>query len=391
MCKRVLCFLAAIVSMLSLTACWDHVEISEMLVIAGIGLDADVSGQTYYATVEIINVEADGDKNIAAEIVEGKGDTIPGAIENAMLMAGGVMFGNHCKVIVLGESLARSGIGTVIETVLRSPDFNKTVDILIAKESDAKDIFTKKTVVNDVISYELAKILRKNEKTRKNTISTGAYMLHESLSGRYASSVIPTVHVERNRDEDVLSVDGCAVLTGDRLQCFLDGDQCKLLHIVTRNSGEIMMTMRGGNPLDTPVNVKIINSRVSLHPRMNGNELRMDVAVYAKATLEDAVLTGYDMTSRESGEFLSERISRELSADIHALIETVQSVCAADIFGFALEYQDAYRSEWMYLQKDWPARFKNMQVSVDCDTQVTGSGLIGNYIPDTQNDANALP
>lgn len=389
--KKLICLLLAVAGLLPLTACWDHVEISRLLIVAGIGLDVDSSGEAYHVTVEFINVEAGEGENIEAEMVEGEGDTIHNALQNAMLMAGGTLFGNHCKVIVIGDELARKGIDGIVDMILRSPEYRKTVDILVAKESTAADIFRQKTIKNDIISYEISKILTSNAKSIKNTVATSVYQLHEALLSKCAYSVIPTVYARQNSDEDALSVDGCAVFAGERLRGFLNGEQTKLLQMIAFDEYDMTLSVRDAGLSNHAIDVNIVKSNVYFSPHLQKSGLNMGVALVANATLEDAVLSGIDTTDRQVIEHMQDAIGKQLSADISKLVTEVQSRYGADIFEFYREYQNCYRQEWDALHEDWSSHFRDMEISVAANVRITGSGMAGNYAPDGQDNANALP
>ena len=388
--RKLLCILASAAISLSMAACWDHVEINTMLIISGIGLDVDNSGETYHATVEFVNVEADRGENIVAEIVEGQGNTLQNAIQDALLASGGMMFGNHCKVIVVGEELAKMGLGGVIEMVLRSPDFRKTVEILVAKDTTAADIFAKDTIVNDILSYELSKILRNNEKSVRNTVFTSSYELHETLAGNHSFNLLPTVFVKRNGTDYILVVDGCAVLAGDQLQGFIDGEQSKLFQLIARNKKHVMLTMADG--FEDPVNVNVIDSKVSLFPNVYDDTLFLRINVDAKATLEKAVLFETDPMNDDSRKLIEKHVSEQLSTNIAGFIHEVQIEYGSDIFEFYREFQDVYRNHWNdTLQKDWRSHFRDMDVLVTSNVKITGSGLIGNYAAENYDNAVVLP
>lgn len=388
MLKKVLCVLCAAVCALSLTACWDYVEVNTMLIVAGIGLDIDSAGERYIATVEFVNVEADGGENIAAEIVKGEGNTIHAAIQNALLTAGGIMFANHCKVIVVGEALAEKGLDDIVEIVLRSPDFRKTLEIMIAKDTTASEIFSNDTIVNEIASYELVKILKNNEQSVKNTVSTNSYELHETLLGEASFSVLPSVSVKTEGKDSILLVDGCAILADGRLQGFLNSEECKLYQLITRKKQNIALTFQ--DAYEGPIDVTIADCSVSALPALQNDELTIDLHLRVKATLEEAVLSGINPMRSEDRKQLEQTISEQLPTKILSLITKMQEQYSSDIFEFYAEYQDVYRQDWGSLQRDWASHFRKMEVHATADVTITGSGLIGNYT-DNNDNAVALP
>lgn len=391
--KRLLPCLLVLALLCPLGGCWDHLAINKMLIIAGIGLDATDDERWFHATLEIVNIEAEGGKNIAAERVEGWGETIHAAIQDATKMNGGVLFGNHCKVIVLGDSLARSGISRVLETVLRSPQYRKTVDLFVARDSTAADILTGKTVSNDIISYELAAIAKSNAENLRNTIPTGVYELHESLVSPCSYSVVPAVTTRQNGEERVLVVDGCAVFTGDRLQGYLQSEESQLLSLLLRGINDVTVRLDEPSVASRPIDLRLDSGRVSLRPNLQDDALSLHVDITAEGSLRDAVLNGLDLSSDTATHAVEQAAARHLSAKLARLIGRVQSDYGADIFEFHNAFQNKYRRQWGGLSPDWDAHFRTLSVTVACQVHLTGSGLIGNYTPHNSSTegGNALP
>lgn len=375
---------------LSLSACWDHVEITNMLIVAGIGLDVDDSGKVYHAVVEVINVEEEGGENITAKVVEGNGSSIYAAIQDAMVMTGGNLYTNHCKVVVIGDNLARQGIDGTVDLVLRSPNLRKTLGVLVAKDATARSILTQKTVKNDIVSFELAKMLSSNEKTLNNTRATGIYQLHEAFISVCPSAVAPVVSVRENNGEQALCIEGLSVFSNRRCIGYLDGSQSGACNLASRTvrSGSIVILDPALSPL--PIGANILQSKADYTPYIQGDQLLIHVDIQVDATLQGGTLLQADLSDENVINQLEASLEKGLEADVKNSIAHVQSEYGADIFNFYKEFENRYRREWEGLSQDWPSHFKNLQVEVTANVVLGGSGLIENYAPHGEK-ANALP
>lgn len=388
--KKALSIIICVACMLSFTACWDHVEMNKLLIVAGIGLDADSSGKLYHATLEFINIEGD---NAESKIIEGEGDSVYSAIQNAMILAGGAMFANHCKVIVFGESLARQGIDDVVNLVLRSPGFRKTLDVLVAKDTTARSIMSGKAVKSDITSFELSKLLRSNADTMNNTKAVSVYELHEKLLSDCPSSVIPAVFLKDNNGKETACVEGAAVFYQSRLKGFLDAEQSKLYDLIEENADNGYISYRDSALSQKPISARVRKSSARATPFIEGERLSLRLDLQTEVILEGSSTLDIDLLDERSIDRIQKDFGSHLSEEAEGLIEKMQLDYETDVFDFYKEFEDCYRHEWQQLKADWPAHFRDMEVEVNAKVIIEGSGLIGNYFPEDSggNHENALP
>ena len=379
--------------MLLMSSCWDHMELTNMLFVAGVGLDVDESGGVYRASVEIIDIDGDDGKNITSRLVEGEGPTIYEAMQNAMSMTGGIMFSNHCKVVVIGDALSHKGINGVIDIVLRSPSLRKTVDIMLAKGTDARSILTHKTVKSDIVSFELSKILDSNVRTMNNTVKTSVFRLHENLLSGCPASVIPTVSVRKNNGEDFLQIDGAAVFYGDVFRGFLSGEQSKIFRVATNNAERPVISVRDGRFSEEKFDISLKKCRVSLRPYFQDGAPALHMDVRVEAGFEGSAVLNADITDKKTLREIESAAEEQLSRDILLLAEYARSEFGADIFEFYRTFESRCRLEWPSMKSEWPVLFNEMDISITSSVRISGSGLTGNFAPRAWNisDGNVLP
>lgn len=388
--KKVLSIIICLAVALCLTACWDHVEMNKLLVVSGIGLDTDKESGRFLATLEFIDI---GGEESEANIIEGEGDSAYSAIQNAMMLAGGAMFANHCKVIVFGEELARQGIDDVINLILRSPGFRKTLDVLVAKNTTAKAVMTGKAVKSDITSFEISKLLKSNADTLNNTKTVSVYELHEKILSECPASMVPAVFLKDNNGEEAVCVEGTAIFYESKLKGFLSTEQSKLYNLVAHKADNGYLSYDDPAVSQKPVSARVRNSSVRLIPYLGGEKLSLRVFVKMDVILEGSSLLNVDLLDEASIENIQNNFNASLSREIESLIKESQTVYKTDVFGFYKEFEDNYRSQWQSLKADWPSYFEDMDVAVEADVSISGSGLIGNYYPanNGKRHENALP
>jgi len=376
-----------LICQLTLGGCWDHLEAQNMLIVAGIGLDSARGGggeELFHATLEVICVQSSGGDDLESVIVEGKGETIYSALQDAVSVTGGVMYNNHCKVIVIGESLARKDINDVIDYTLRSHGLRKSLEVAIAKDSTAKEILTAKTVKNDIVSYELAKIISLGHKYLNNTSKTGMFQLHEAMISPCRAGVAPAVFIRDNNGEEALLAEGLGVLANGRLVGFLSGKQSNIYNILMKKSKNGHLTFSAGSLSDRPLGAKITRSGVRLIPEISGDTLSLAVCVGATVALESSMTINADVSDPKTEQALQKAMRARLNAEIEALIKETQEKYGADIFGFYKEFEDKFRQEWKTLGQDWARHFKETEFRAQSEVNMINSGLLENYEPDME-------
>lgn len=388
--KKILSIILCLACLMFMTACWDHVEMNKLLIVAGIGLDMDGPGGLYRATLEFIDIEKD---NAESKIIEGEGETAYSAMQNAMTLAGGAMFANHCKVMVFGEELARQGIDDVVNLILRNPGFRKTLDILVARDTTAAEVMKHKAVKSDITSFELSKLLSSNSDTLNNTKAVSVYQLHEMILSVCPSAVVPTVFLKENNGEEAVCVEGTAAFYDSKLQGFLDSGQSKLYNLITQKADNGYISCEDPELSPKPISARIKRSSAKAVPSISGEKLSLRLDIEAEVILEGSSLLDIDLLDKESVARIENSFNSQLSGDIKELIGDIQATHKSDIFSFYKEFEDKYRQEWQYLKEDWPSHFSDMEVEANVNITIIGSGLIGNYQPagNGKLHENALP
>jgi spore germination protein KC len=126
---RILLFVFIYTSLFLLTGCWDRVELNDVALIRGIGLDQKEDNRIE-VTVEIAipqiqsGSEGGGGSGGGGQtlIRTGQGVTIADALEQLTKRIPRKVFWGNSEVIVIGEKLAEEGIRDQIDFFIRHPE-----------------------------------------------------------------------------------------------------------------------------------------------------------------------------------------------------------------------------------------------------------------------------
>ena len=127
----------ALISCLSLQGCSYQVQLSQRLLIQGIGIDYEDG--VYRATVQVTKV-SDQEENTVS-LMNGEGDSAMDALNAITLANGKKPLYSHSLVLVLGRGCAEEGLSNVMDFFIRYPESHPTVNVLMA-DSSAEDILS---------------------------------------------------------------------------------------------------------------------------------------------------------------------------------------------------------------------------------------------------------
>ena len=121
----------ALISCLSLQGCSYQVQLSQRLLIQGIGIDYEDG--VYRATVQVTKV-SDQEENTVS-LMNGEGDSAMDALNAITLANGKKPLYSHSLVLVLGRGCAEKGIRNVMDFFILYPESHPTVNVLMADSS----------------------------------------------------------------------------------------------------------------------------------------------------------------------------------------------------------------------------------------------------------------
>lgn len=192
------------------TGCWDYNELNNLAIVSGIAID--YKGNQFTITYEILNDKKSDNGNSGGGIskvhlVEGSGETIYEAFQNASLSVSKNAYFAHLKAIILSESVAKDKIDDIVDYLLRNPYMDTSTYIVVARDKDASEILDSATEADPVTS-EMIYTMLKNDVHNKNIQANQSFETNFALmSGDGKDAVLSSI----SKKEDTLFLDTLAL------------------------------------------------------------------------------------------------------------------------------------------------------------------------------------
>lgn len=189
----------------TLCGCLKSVELNERAIVQAIGIDYDEKEDSFQVSLQIYSPDGSGGQSLVegslqnAKIIESQGKTMTEAVQNATLKQGKTIFYGHNRVVIVGESAARSGLKRIVSFFNSNNQARLTTGMLVAKGS-ASEIL--KTRINQGIlpAEALEKMLDNSRENGK--ISEVSYLdIVKALENQTDDVVIPAIAINPEKEQ----------------------------------------------------------------------------------------------------------------------------------------------------------------------------------------------
>jgi len=362
-----------------LTGCWDYVEIENLIIVAGLAIDAG-SGNNYLVTIETIGLEQSqgGNTQPQSKVMQVEGATMFDAVRNAIKISKNRHYWSHADLIIISEEIARGGIVKILEPIIRSKEPRLTMKVVVSKEDKAGYILSSDDPINKIQSLEIVEMLQAQEHLSKAP-NYEIYEVIDKVMATGISTVIPTIGLTTIEGKKTPEVSGLAMFKKDRLVGFLDGDEAKIyLFITNQIKGGVLVESYPSESSDSDISLSIGENKTKIQHRYENEKLIMKIKTNTKAVIHDWGIS--DKISEESINDVKKQFEASLRKDIENLIKKVQKEYGCDIFGFGQILKNQNPQLWKELGENWENIFVNLEIEVDTTIDIINTNLLSNTI-----------
>jgi spore germination protein KC len=363
-----------IISSVLLTGCWDHVEIDQLMVVAGVAIDKG-EGDKLVITVETVEVGYGKESLPRPRILTIEGETIFDAVRHMSSVIGKRLYWSHAKVVIVSRELAENGILQVLDWFSRDNETRTDINILISGEETAGEILTSHPLSDTVVSFEIQKILH-NQKRLNHSPDIEVWKFANDIEGKGLAATAPRVVLMTVEGKKTPELDGAAVFHGDRLIGFIDGvDTLYLLFVLNKIEGGVLIVKQEGKGVNAEVTLEILKSKTKVKPVVRNGSVEVDIDIKADVAI-DEIGACVNVMPEEKLMELGPLAENMLKSKIEGIIKKAQDELNADIFGFGDKLREDEPSAWRIMEQDWRNVFKDIKVNVKTKIRIRNSKML---------------
>ncbi|AIW42103.1 Ger(x)C family spore germination protein [Paenibacillus polymyxa] len=363
-----------------LSGCWDSVELNQRAVVAGIGIDMvgesdyEVSLQVIVAD-EIAGAKARGDTPVV--LYREKGKNLFQALRRASQKVPRIISLAHTKLVVIGEKLARAGIGDMMDSLERSTEIRLPVKMLVARGNTGKDVLAIMTAIGRIPANDISGKLETSERLYAGDYAVTIDDVIRSMSHKGGGPVLTGIGVNGNLEQAasknnvdnilpkaIVHINGMGVFKKDRLVHFLTAAQCCLgtFHLVVdhRQSNGLVIIQPADNR--ETIGIETLFSATKIHTRMEQGEPIFVINLKQTGAVQEAECS-INLQSPEAMKRLQEQWTEETKKVIASTVRDIQRT-RSDVIGFGLALERSHPQQWKRLSHDWSRYFAESTVRI---------------------------
>lgn len=377
--------LTVIFSLLPFVAsgCWDKIEVRELGIVMGMGLDYIEGSQPVQLTLQTVKPNGlqggenmNGQSSKQFETIVSRGETVFDAFHNIQITSNKKIILPHSKLVVIGKQLAERGIADVSDYLLRDRQIRPTSWIVIA-DTTAKEMLESDLGLGAIPSAGLVTMLESlKETTLALPINLIQYFMR--MQGDTEVTIAPVIQKSGNR----VVLENTAVFDKDRMIGTLSLNETRGF-IWLRNKlviGDLTLPFNKDNSkLKENVSVDISKGTTKITPHFQApDKITMEIKCTGLAHIRDAEMTNQVLFAPERIEELEQAVEELLTSRIQHTIDVAQKKIKADFIGFEDKFHNTYPQDWQRLHAEWDSIFPTIQTKITVQIEIDRQGITKN-------------
>jgi len=375
------------------TGCWDGLDVERRAIVtlAGIDVVPSADGTTprflYSAQIARPSVLGGGDKSAPTGsnknffVMEGTGGTISAAQEETQRNLPRRFFLGHRRLLIIGETLAKQGVSSTMDEVVRNSQSRLRTYILITRNADANDIVKLPYPISRLPSDALWEMERTGDAVKVDAAEFAEMMLDER--DPYAMGAQVTTDVSGNPTFQLKDV---ALFRDDKLVGWLTDNQAEglawLVGHLRSNTVDVQVPNHPG-----VVSSRMTRIHMHIQPVVRRNTAQMVVTATA---VDDIVENGTDLNLSAPADVAKVKtlVNKATRDEINSTIEVLKKY-EVDPVGFGRIIHQRFPNQWDHMKPHWREMLKTLPVTVNVHVEIDRTGKIGPPIFGKSGDIRA--
>lgn len=354
--------------------CWSGRELGKLLVVMGVGLDADPSGQTLQVTAQAAKAadmgKTEGGSGPAYWNLNSSGTDPFTALRRMTGQAGKQLYLSHNQVLVIGRELAEQGVQDALDYFLRDRENRTNVWVIVA-DGTAADLLDFEPAMERLPARQLAEQI----KSRSDTGEWPAVDLLEftnQLMERSRAPVAPLVALIQDGDAQTAQVVGTAVFRDDQMTGSLNAAETRGM---LWSTGEVESAALQADLEGDQIAVEMVSATGALAPVLGEDgSVTMRVEIHAEGYIS-AQSGDRNFADPQNVDRLEESLCQTIRAEVEAAFQKAQAL-RTDIYGLGNRIHEKYPHIWEQLEENWHDRFSQVTLETKVDVRVSSTGRL---------------
>lgn len=365
---------------MSLTGCWDKMELNNIAIIMGIGIDKAKASNDIAITAQVANAAemkgyatgSTGPKKEKAYFnIESTGATMYSAIKNFSKKSSRKLFFSQNQIIVIGKEIAEEGLGKYIDFFTRDGETRLLVWVLISDKS-ANEVLNVDSDFESIPARSIKELILQQQYNSEAPM-VDLQKFSGKLMSKTTDPILPIIRISMEGNKRLFSLSGAGVLKKDKLIGEMNRLETRGLLWATGQVKKGNIVINDPESKDK-VSLKITRASGKIVPVIKDGEIRMKIIIKEEGNLGDQSSTN-DLSNPKAIESLEKEKAYTIKSEVMLALNKAKAL-DADVFGFGEAIYKKYPDKWKTMEENWEETFKNIAVDVVVEAKIRRTGRI---------------
>ncbi|MFB9758948.1 Ger(x)C family spore germination protein [Ectobacillus funiculus] len=373
-----------------LTGCWDQRELNKIALVMALGLDKAKGKEEYRVSYQVVNpTEISGKtgtgRTTPVTVYSNSGSTIFEALRNAAEVTPRQLMISHISIIVIGEELAKEGVHGILDFFERDDEGRLTSNLLIAKNTEAKEVLKTLTPIERVpaiaiegkletmvkklskgYSVELDEVIRGALRKGGGPVISGVELIGNAKSGAKASGIKITTPAA------VIRISGLAMFKQGKLVGWLNGETARGTTVINNKLRGSAVTI-GCKQKKRGLSIEVRRSKTKIRTSVRNHIPTIHLFIKQEGSIGQ-IFCAIDLKKSKEIRKLEKKWAQEMKKEVQEAIAQAQKK-QTDVFGFGEALERTNKHEWIKMEKNWGNLFAKSKVEVHVETRIRRPGM----------------
>jgi spore germination protein KC len=388
--KYGLVFVMILISII-VSGCYDYSDITERAMILGVAIDKD--DDEYQITIQILYIEPAKEGavgQIKPIAYTAKDKSIYSAFSKISLMSPRYLCYTHIQLVVVSEEIAKEGILSVMDFLMRHYESRQEFYILIAKDVTAKDTLETYTILegfpvfNIRGSVEIAVV----DHGMSNAITYDEFLsliikegIEPAVSGLTIEGDIEKGRKEENTEfinpEAYLKVKSMAIFKYDKLIGWFDDDESRGYNFALGHINETVHEF----PCDEEnyIDIRITKNNPGITTEIKDNKVISTIEIDVLGRIAQLGCP-FNIEEGETLMKIEKMFNESLEELVKKTIEATQQKFNSDALGIGRKVYQQNLKYWQENKDSWDEIFPTIEINVKVKSHLTRRGQAEHHI-----------
>lgn len=386
--KRKPAMIGVLLGLFLITGCWNYQEMNDMALALAEGIDKAPGKNEYRFSFQLVNAqEIAGNKmsgNTPVVVYTGTGKTLLEAVRKASQKVPRRINGQHLRIIVISEALAKENIMDVFDLLERDPEPRMTTRVFIAKNSSAESVLRTLAPLEPIPANAIlgklkvsGNVLGESYETEVTDVIRGLMSKSVAISGikLSASKQIGQSldNLKHTSPPAVLQASGMALIKDGKLVGWASGDTARGISYINNKMKSTAVSLDCGGEKDA-ITIELLRSKTKLKAGFEGDRPVITIHIHQVGFIQEAMCT-VDLNKSAEIRAFDQDWSDEIKRMVLAGVRKAQKL-NTDVVGFGEAVKRSYPKKWKTMEKEWGTIFPTCKVEVAVESTIRRTGMV---------------